>query len=148
MSVKVHESHTDNKMDPKYRVSIPVGWRPDVEGEPVRLQMSAEHKVPVIKVFSRAQFEDKFRQIEQSPLDQTKKNALVGSLRMNSKEAQISGQGKLTVPKEWAERIGLKAEALVRLAGRGPYYILCTEESFDKIAEIELMMDDGGLGVL
>lgn len=148
MSAKIHESHTDNKMDPKFRVSIPVGWRPEVEGEPVRLQMSVEHKVPVIKVFSRAEFDDKFRQIEGSSLDQARKNALIGSLRMNSKEAQISAQGKLTVPKEWAERIGLKADAMVRLAGRGPYYILCTEESFDQIADIELTMDDGGLGVL
>lgn len=144
----VHESHYDHKMDPKFRVSIPVEWRPATEDTPVRLQLSKEHGLQVIKVFSEEAFDDKFRQVEASDLTPAKKQQIVGHLRMMSKKATISSQGKLTVPKDWAERIGLKADGQVILAGRGPFYMLCTQEVFDQITEIELGMDDGDLGVL
>ena len=52
------------------------------------------------------------------------------------------------MPKDWSEKIGLKADGPVILAGRGPFYMLCTQETFDRITEIELGMDDGDLGVL
>lgn len=144
----VHESHYDYKMDPKFRVSIPVEWRPATEDTPVRLQLSKEHGLQVIKVFSEEAFGDKFRQVEESDLTPAKKQQIVGHLRMMSKKATVSSQGKLTVPKDWSERIGLKAEGQVILAGRGPFYMLCTQETFDTITEIELGMDDGDLGVL
>lgn len=144
----VHESHYDYKMDPKFRVSIPVEWRPATEDAPVRLQLSKEHGLQVIKVFSEEAFGDKFRQVEESDLTPAKKQQIVGHLRMMSKKATVSTQGKLTVPKDWSERIGLKAEGQVILAGRGPFYMLCTQETFDTITEIELGMDDGDLGVL
>lgn len=147
-NAKVLESHFDYKMDPKNRVSIPVDYRPGAEGESIRLLASSEHKLPVIKVFSAEVFEDKFRQIDEADMPQAQKNALVGSLRMLSKEATISPQGKLTIPKEWAEKIGLKADGPVKLGGRGNYFIICTQETFQRIVEIESNLDDGGLGVL
>ena len=145
---KVYESHYDYKMDPKNRVSVPVAFRPDEEGESIRLQVSKEHQEKVIKVFSDAAFQDKFRQIQEAEIPPANKQRLAGALRMSSKEATISGQGKLTVPKEWAEKIGLKAEGPVILAGRDSYYIICSEDSFSRIVEADLGMDDGGLGVL
>lgn len=145
---KIHESHYDYKMDPKYRVSVPVAFRPEAEGEAVRLQISKEHDLPVIKVYSLEAFADKFRQIQEADLPQAKKNQMEGALRMISREASINSQGKLTVPKEWSERIGLVADGPVKLAGRGPYYILCTPETFNRIAELDFNMDDAGLGVL
>lgn len=148
MSSALHESHFDYKMDPKYRVSIPVDWRPETEETAIRLQLSKEHELPVIKVFSEAEFDKKFEQVEQSNLTPAKKQQIVGHLRMMSKKATVSSQGKLTVPKDWSEKIGLKADGPVILAGRGPFYMLCTQETFDKITDIELGMDDGDLGVL
>ena len=144
----IHESHYDYKMDPKYRVSIPVEWRPASEDTPVRLQLSKEHVMPVIKVFSEEVFADKFRQVEESGLTPAKKQQIVGHLRMMSRKAAISSQGKLQVPKDWSERVGLRAEGQVILAGRGPFYMLCPIETFNHITEIELGMDDGELGVL
>lgn len=148
VNAKVLEGYFDYKMDPKYRVSVPVVLRPDNLDESIRLQSSHEHDLPVIKVFESAVFEDKFRLIAESDLPQARKNALVGSLRMLSRQATISSQGKLTIPKEWAEKIGLKADAPVMLGGRGPYFIICTPETFQRIIEIESNFDDGGLGVL
>ncbi|RYD70816.1 MAG: hypothetical protein EOP84_26025, partial [Verrucomicrobiaceae bacterium] len=54
---KVHESHFDYKMDPKFRVSVPVEWRPETEETPIRLQLSKEHDLPVIKVYGEAEFD-------------------------------------------------------------------------------------------
>jgi DNA-binding transcriptional regulator/RsmH inhibitor MraZ len=147
-NAKSLESHYDYKMDPKYRVSIPVDYRPDVEGAPIRLHAHKEHKLPVIKVYTAEIFEDKYRQIRESDLPQANKNALEGALRMNSKLATISPQGKLTIPKDWAEKIGLKADGPVKLGGRGHYFIICTPETFDRIVEIEEDIEDYGLGVL
>ena len=145
----IFESHYDYKMDPKYRVSIPVAFRPQKDDEAVRLQISKEHEqLAVIKVFSLAAFADKFRQIADADLPQAKKNQLEGALRMLSREASINSQGKLTVPKEWAERIGLKADGPVKLAGRGKYFIMCTDETFNRLAELDFNMGDAGLGVL
>jgi DNA-binding transcriptional regulator/RsmH inhibitor MraZ len=147
--MKIYEDRYPYKMDPKNRVSVPVVFRPDEEGEPIRLQLSTEHKKEkVIKVFTADAFQDKFRQIEEAEIPQANKLALAGALRMNSREATISSQGKLTVPKEWADKIGLKADGTVILAGRNSYFILCSEETFARIEEADFLMDDGGLGVL
>ncbi|MDB6080461.1 MAG: mraz yabb division cell 3d-structure uncharacterized bcr similar protein [Akkermansiaceae bacterium] len=147
-SSPVHESHFDYKMDPKFRVSVPVEWRPESEETPVRLQLSREHDLPVIKVFSQEAFDEKFKQVEASDLSPAKKQQIVGHLRMMSKQATISSQGKLQVPKDWSERVGLQAEGSVILAGRGPFYMICPKATFERISEIELGMDDGDLGVL
>jgi DNA-binding transcriptional regulator/RsmH inhibitor MraZ len=147
-SAKVHESHFDYKMDPKFRVSIPVEWRPETDKTPIRLQLSKEHELPVIKVYSEDVFDLKFQQVANSTLSPLKKQQIVGHLRMMSKKAVVSEQGKLTVPKDWSEQIGLEAEGPVILAGRGPFYMLCAPSTFERIKQIEQGMDDGELGVL
>lgn len=145
---KVHESHFDYKMDPKFRVSVPVEWRPETEETAVRLQLSKEHGLPVIKVYSEEEFGLKFEQVAASDLTPAKKQQIVGHLRMMSKKAFVSNQGKLTVPKDWSEQVGLQSDGQVILAGRGPFYMVCTPTTFERIKEIELGMDDGDLGVL
>ena len=147
VSPKVYESDYDYKLDPKYRVSVPVVFRPD-EGDSVRLQVSKEHDEKVIKVFTLEAFEDKFLQIGAADIPQAQKNTLAGALRMKSKQVAISSQGKLTIPKDWADKIGLKADGSVKLAGRDSYWVVCTEDSFNRIGDADLNMDDGGLGVL
>ena len=147
-SSKVHESHFDYKMDPKFRVSIPVEWRPETEETAIRLQLSKEHDLPVIKVYSEEEFDLKFEQVAKSELTPAKKQQIVGHLRMMSKKAFVSGQGKLTVPKDWSEQVGIQSEGQVILAGRGPFYMICTPDTFERIKQIELGMDDGDLGVL
>ena len=147
ISSKVYESDYDYKLDPKYRVSVPVAFRPD-EGDAVRLQVSKEHDEKVIKVFTLEAFEDKFRQIDEASIPQGNKIKLAGALRMTSKEVSINAQGKLTIPKDWPDKIGLKADGSVKLAGRDSYFIVCTEHTFTRISDADLNMDDGGLGVL
>ena len=147
-SSTVHESHFDYKMDPKFRVSIPVEWRPETEETAIRVQLSNEHKLPVIKVFSEEEFDKKFEQVANSDLTPLKKQQIIGHLRMMSKKAFVSGQGKLTIPKDWSEQVGIQSEGQVILAGRGPFYMLCTPATFERIKQLELGMDDGGIGVL
>lgn len=104
--------------------------------------------MPIIKVYEVDVFEDKFRQIEEASMAEAKKNVLIGHLRMMSKKAFVSSQGKLTIPKGWAEKVGIKPEGMVRIGGRGAHFMLCSEETFNLINEIEFNMDDDDLGVL
>ena len=144
----IHESHFDYKMDPKFRVSIPVDWRPETEETAIRLQISREHELPVIKVFTEEEFARKFEKVENSDLTPARKQQIVGSLRMMSKKAFVSVQGKLTIPKDWSEQVGIQSEGQVILAGRGPFYMICAPATFERIKQLELDMDDGDLGVL
>lgn len=147
-SEKVLESSYGYKLDPKFRVSVPVSFRPETEGEPLRLLRSKEYGMPVIKVTSIEVFEDKFRQIEASNWTAAKKKQFVGALRMNSRKATLSSQGKLTIPKEWAEQAGLAAEKSVQLGGRGDYFIVCSDQTLNRINEVEFNLDQDDLGVL
>lgn len=148
-SHNVYEKVSDYKMDPKYRVSIPAEWRSGAVEIPVRLQLSKEQGYPVIKVFTPEEFDLKYEKVRvNTVLTEAEKQQLVGHLRMSSKMATISPQGKLTIPKDWAERIGVKADGPVTLGGRGPYYILCSQENYYAIFDAGMNMNDGGTGVL
>jgi DNA-binding transcriptional regulator/RsmH inhibitor MraZ len=147
--MKFFEDRHSHKMDPKNRVSVPIVFRPEEEGEPIRLQLSKEHGTEqVIKVMSCEVFQKKFSDIEEADMPKAKKLTLAGALRMNSRQAVISSQGKITIPREWAEKLGLKTEGQVVFAGRDTYYIMCSEEIFARIEAADYSMDDGGLGVL
>ena len=140
--------HFDHKLDPKFRVSVPVAFRPEEQGEAMRLQFSKEQERKVVKVFTSAAFEDKFRQVREADLIPKKKQEIIGALRMSSKEVSINSQGKLSLPKDWALAIGLEAEGPVKLAARDGYFLICSEEAFEHIFEADLEIDDGGLGVI
>jgi DNA-binding transcriptional regulator/RsmH inhibitor MraZ len=142
------ESHFDYKMDPKFRVSVPVEWRPESDETVIRLQLSNEHEIPVIKVYDQEKFDEKFDKVAKSDLTEARKQHIVGHLRMMSKKTFVSSQGKLTLPKDWCEKVGCQANGSVVLAGRGSFYMICNPQAFDRIIEIELKMSDGGTGVL
>lgn len=143
------ENYFVHKMDAKNRLSVPSEFRLVEEGTPIRMMKSKEHGLPVIKVFTEEHYQDKFRQLEEaSHLSQQQKNEVAGALRMFSKQVTISAQGKLTVPKEWADRIGVRAEDQVVLGGRGDHFILCSEDTLSRIEAALDGLSDGGMGLL
>jgi MraZ protein len=124
------------KMDPKYRVSIPTGWRPAV-GETLFLLSSKTHGMDVIKVLSQEAFDQRVKTVKESSLTQAEKTALLGSLSMLSRVASVNDQGKLLVPKELSEGAGIAAEAEVMLVGRGLHFEVWNKENHAKVLEIE-----------
>ncbi len=128
-------------MDPKFRVSIPVEWRPE-KGEVLRLQLSKQHELPVIKVLTVQAFEERKATIEQSHHTPAKKREMLGKLHMLCKQATLSDQGKLLVPKDWSEKAGLEADKEVVLAGRGTHFEIWSPANFQRVLEIETSMDE------
>lgn len=132
-------SHTGSytyKMDPKYRVSIPPEWRP-AAGEILHLLSSYTHEMPMIKVLTKEAFQHRVNTIENSDLTPAEKNELLGSLSMFSRPATLNDQGKLLIPKDLSEEIGLVADTEIALAGRGLHFEVWNKANHTKAVAIE-----------
>ena len=136
------------KMDPKFRVSIPMAWRPEA-GSVLFLLFSKAHEMPIVKVLSQEAFNERVETVKNSNLTPAKKTAMLGSLAMLCREATVNDQGKLLVPKDLSEKAGIFAESEVILAGRGMHFEVWNKESFDSALEIEMnQADEAELGIL
>jgi DNA-binding transcriptional regulator/RsmH inhibitor MraZ len=105
-------------MDPKFRVSVPVLWRPEA-GALLFLMFSKEHGMPVVKVLSQEAYDEKVEIIRTSDKTPAEKGKMLGKLAMRCREASLNEQGKLLVPKDLSETAGIAADSDVMLAGRG-----------------------------
>lgn len=140
--------YTPYKMDPKYRVSIPTGWRPAV-GEALYLLSSKTYEMPVIKVLSQQAFDERVEIVKNSDLTPKKKTAMLGRLSMLCRAASVNDQGKLLVPKDLSEAAGIAAEAEVVLAGRGLHFEVWSKANHLRVLAIEQTPDeDDDLGIL
>ncbi len=128
--------YTSYKMDPKYRVSIQPAWRP-VAGEVLYLMSSMAYEMPVIKVLSQEAFEKRVNTVKEGDFSPGKKIELLGRLSMNCRPATVNDQGKLLVPKELSEQVGITAEAEVVLAGRGMHFEVWSKTNHARVVEIE-----------
>ncbi|MBB5351943.1 DNA-binding transcriptional regulator/RsmH inhibitor MraZ [Haloferula luteola] len=143
------ENHFVHKMDSKNRVSVPTEFRLVEEGTPIRIMRSTEHGEPVIKVFTEDHYQAKFAEIDQAAnLNSAQKKQIISALRMFSKQVTINPQGKLTLPKDWCDKVGLRAEEQAVLGGCGEYFIICSQDAMSRMEENLRVLDDGGLGVL
>ena len=135
------------KMDPKFRVSVPVAWRPDA-GASLFLLFSKEHEMPVVKVLSQEAYDEKVELIKGSDKTPAEKGKILGKLAMLCREASLNEQGKLLVPKDLSEKAGIAADSDVILAGRGIHFEIWSKANFDKVLEIETSQEeDDDLGI-
>lgn len=135
------------KMDPKFRVSVPVAWRPEA-GASLFLLFSKQHEMPVVKVLSQEAYDEKVELIHASDKTPAEKGKMLGKLAMLCREASLNEQGKLLVPKDLSEKSGIEADGDVVLAGRGIYFEIWSKAQFDKVLEIETAEeDDDELGI-
>ncbi|MBK1883465.1 hypothetical protein JIN85_13645 [Luteolibacter pohnpeiensis] len=123
-------------MDPKYRTSIPSGYRPPV-GESLILMLAKSHDMPVVKVLPRADYERRVRDIQEAELTTADKTRRLGRLAGRCREVIVNEQGKLLVPKDLSESAHLKPEGSVVLLGRNSYFELWNEAYYQKAMEIE-----------
>ncbi|MEO7100243.1 MAG: division/cell wall cluster transcriptional repressor MraZ [Luteolibacter sp.] len=142
-----HKGFTPYKMDPKFRVSIPTAWRPEAN-EPLFLQFSMAHEMPVVKVLSENAYDEKVALIKGSSKTPAEKNQLLGKLAMLCKEVTLNDQGKLLVPKDLSEKAGIAADSEVVLAGRGNYFEVWSKANFDIVLAIESRpVEEDDLGI-
>lgn len=132
-----YRGFTPYKMDPKYRVSIPTGWRPEANA-PLFLQFSHSYDLPVVKVLSEEAYDEKVALIKGSEnYTPAEKSQMLGKLAMLCKEVTLNDQGKLLIPKDLSEKSGITAESDVVLAGRGNYFEVWSSANFDVVLGIE-----------
>jgi len=135
------------KMDPKFRVSIPVAWRPE-GGASLLLLFSKQYDMPLVKVLSQEAYDEKVELIRNSDKTPAEKGQTLGKLAMLCREASLNEQGKLLVPKDLSEKAGIAAESDVVLAGRGIHFEIWSKENFEKVLEIETShREDDDLGI-
>ncbi len=124
------------KMDPKYRVSIPVAWRTE-KGEDFHLQFSNKRGWPIVKVLTEAAYQTKISNVENGEGSIEEKNYHVGKLAMLCREATLNEQGKLLIPKDLSDLCGIEPEAEVILAGRETYFEIWSKANHADMMEKE-----------
>ncbi len=135
------------KMDPKFRVSVPVAWRPQ-PGAMLFLLFAKQYEMPVVKVLSQEAYDERVMLIKNSDKTPAEKSKKLGKLAMLCREASLNEQGKLLVPKDLSEKVGIEAEGDVVLTGRGIYFEIWSKAQFSKVLEIETAEEeDDDLGV-
>jgi DNA-binding transcriptional regulator/RsmH inhibitor MraZ len=142
-----YKGYFTHKVDGKFRVSIPPGWRPE-PGAPLFLHFARTHEMPMIKVLTQEAYEMRVQQIQESSYSIAKKQMLIGRLAMLSREVTLNEQGKLLVPKELSEEVDIAPDSEVRLAGRGPHFEIWNKAHHQRFIEIEMnAADDEELGI-
>jgi MraZ protein len=135
------------KMDPKFRVSVPTLWRPEV-GASLFLLFSKQYDMPVVKVLSQEAYDEKVELVRSSDKTPAEKGKMLGKLAMLCREASLNEQGKLLVPKDLSEKAGIEADGDVVLAGRGIYFEIWSKANFDRVLDIETAAEeDDELGI-
>jgi DNA-binding transcriptional regulator/RsmH inhibitor MraZ len=135
------------KMDPKYRVSIPTGWRPE-PGASLFMMYASQNDMPFVKVLSQEAYDEKVALIQNSEKTPAEKGRMLGKLAMFSREASLNDQGKLLVPKDLSERAGIAADSEVMLAGRGIHFEIWSPSNFEIKLGLEMAQEeDDDLGI-
>ncbi|MGJ8695855.1 MAG: division/cell wall cluster transcriptional repressor MraZ [Verrucomicrobiaceae bacterium] len=122
IQIQAQRGIVEHKLDAKGRVSVPVTWRPPT-GQSVFLLRATSYGQPALRVLSEDAFSQKLQQIEEAEaLTPRQKDNATGMLYANSVEASVNEQGKLLVPKAWAEERELTLPGAVTLVGRGNHF--------------------------
>lgn len=127
-------------MDPKFRLSIPVDWRP-ANGK-LLLLFSKVYEMPALKVLSEAAYSERIALIESSDKTPAEKARLIGKLAMLCHKAALNDQGKLLVPKDVSTKLQIEADTEVMLVGRGKHFEIWSKENFQTMLDIETGAED------
>lgn len=140
----------EHKMDPKYRVAIPVAWRPE-EGEQLILQEASSGGVQCIRVNTMAAFEDVVDMIKnRSGRSAGEVRDALGYLYASIEKVNVNSQGKLLIPKDWSIRANIAAESTVMLVGRGEYFDICNSDDYITVQQQQkarVLASMGDLGI-
>lgn len=124
-------------VDPKYRIAVPRAWRP-AGNEVLYLLFSKTNGMPNLKVLTERSFNHRVELIQNSELPEGRKRKLLGRLAGLCREVSLNDQGKLTIPKDLAEKAEIKADGAVVQIGRWDCFELWDAELFDKNLDLEM----------
>lgn len=132
-----YHGFAEHKMDPKFRVAIPVDWRPE-EGEALILQEASSGGVKCIRVNTVAAFGEMVDMIKNhSSRSPGEIRDALSYLYASIQKVSVNSQGKLLIPKEWSTRANIAAEAAVTLVGRGDYFDIFSAVDYDSARQLQ-----------
>ncbi|MEI7911144.1 MAG: hypothetical protein WCK77_16035 [Verrucomicrobiota bacterium] len=133
-------------IDPKYRFAVPPAWRP-ATGEVLYLLFSRTHEMPMLKVLTKAGYDERVEIVGNSDKDEATKRKILGSLAMLCREVNINEQGKLLIPKDLSEKAEIKPDSEIMLVGRHGHFEVWHKPHFERSQELEMNQTDE-LGIL
>ena len=144
MSIKGHSlgGVFPYKMDAKCRVSIPADWRAEIGGTLLRLLESSNEEQPTLRVLTECEFEKILNDIEELDWSPNKKRKARGIVFERIVKTHLNDQGKLSIPKQFCERPGLKAGEGLYLVGRGDYIEILNAENYLKVKAASEVFED------
>ena len=132
-------------MDPKFRVSVPVDFRPPADGK-VFLLSADSYDMPVVRVLNQEDYDRRVATVNDSGKTPKEKTRILGILASRCREASINDQGKLLIPKDLSDEAGIQAESTVWLVGRQSYFEVWNEGNYQRVRQIEKADEEDDLG--
>lgn len=123
-------------MDPKFRVAIPALWRQE-PGTVLQVMYSKQYNLPVIRVLTREAYDLKVSLVLESDKTHAEKDRILGKLANATRPTTVNEQGKVLIPKDYSEKVGLCADGEAIMVGRGNFFQIWNRPNFDAMLEIE-----------
>ncbi len=120
-------------VDPQWRVTVPSAWRFAQRAE-LFIRVKKNHLV----VMPRSEVE-RFR-AKADELDGTNRTALLAAWARTTDQTKIDSAGRITLPKDWAQQVGIKTGAKVVMAGVTENFQIWAADQYDN--------DEGGMQAL
>lgn len=117
-----------NAVDAQWRVTVPSTWR-----FAERANLFIRVKNSCLVVITRMEMDRFLRNAEQHK--GTDRTALLQAWADTVEQTKIDSAGRLTLPKEWAQGVGIKAGSKVVLAGATENFQIWAEDQYDNDQE-------------
>jgi len=132
------EGEYEHKLDKKLRVSVPSLWRPSAGGSlGLRLLKWELSGIPVIKALTEEAFDAAIESIQNSELPAGVKSRQKAALYTHNQPVSVNEQGKILIPKKFADDRGLEADANIHFLGRGNYFEIITPKHYEALIASE-----------
>lgn len=128
------------KTDSKNRVNVVSAWRPQ-PGESLHMMASFDRRseLPIIKVLTDEGIASRLKTVDDHVLDPGEKAEAKSELKRNLRDANLNDQGRLLIPKDFAQHAGIEPDAEV--------YLLAGDSHFEVWSKKSYCAAFGGLGV-
>jgi DNA-binding transcriptional regulator/RsmH inhibitor MraZ len=121
------------KTDSKNRVNVVAAWRPQ-PGENLYLMASFDYRseLPIIKVLTDEGIASRLKTVDESDLDTGEKADMKSDLKRNLRDGNLNDQGRLLIPKDFANHAGIEPDAEVYLVAGDSHFEVWSKENYAK----------------
>lgn len=144
----------DQKVDGKGRMSIPSDFRRVLEDSDPRfpsdtarlILVYGPHLKKCLQVYTVEAFEEIKAGIAAMPRGSRERKIASRLILAHSSESEIDRDGRIVLPKDRREQIGIPEGGMTRLVAMGDYFEMWNKETYDAEAgaEIEEMLEEHG----